>query len=669
MSKEHLEALLTSLDEDVRLDGLRQLAAGEPASSLELLFAAFGDPSWRVRKAATDLFLALPVSRQLVGRLIELLHAGENAGLRNAAVDMLVRMGGDAVPMLLEQANCFDHDVRKFIIDILGEIGDLRAIPVLLAALVDDDGNVRAAAAENLGKLRAAEAVPALLDAMQCPDILLRFAILDALGRIGITIPLAKLLPFRDEKLLRKALVECLGRVGDVEAAGELLAGLTDPMRNVRDASLLGLVAIAERYPEEIRTFLASRDFSATAEIILTYLDDGSDRDKRLAAIRVLGWLAEPRAVKPLLALLPDEELQQDLLFALIHIGTVHPRALLDVWSQATDLERAYLAWVYGESGCVAATSLLAAVLGGTDARLTQMAAHALGRIGGVAELPPLVASLQHADADVRDAAIQALGALGQRFPTELLAALEPIFNDAEPMRRSAAITVLGRLTDQAVIAHRLAMALKDPASEVRRAALRALNCVAATDHWLAIQLALTDEDAEVRRLAAEVLGACGSPDAVDSLRLTLGDEDLWVRVAALRSLGRLGGAAESQTIAGMLGDPVGLVCISALETLTELLGAEACPQLFAACAHADDDVVHAALNLLERHGHDGWLQNHIRELVDHPAPAVRGYGLRLLAEQNSAAVRPILEERLAVEQDETLLRQLRDLLDGLTKS
>ena len=88
------------------------------------------------------------------------------AGLRNAAVDMLVRMGSEAVPSLLTHADSTDHDVRKFIVDILGEIGDRRAIPVLLSALADADGNVRAAAAENLGKLQAVEAVPALLDAI-----------------------------------------------------------------------------------------------------------------------------------------------------------------------------------------------------------------------------------------------------------------------------------------------------------------------------------------------------------------------------------------------------------------------------------------------------------------------------------------------------------------------
>jgi HEAT repeat protein len=440
-------------------------------------------------------------------------------------------------------------------------------------------------------------------------------------------------------------------------------------MRNVRDASLFGLVSLAERYPEEIRKFLSSRDFSATAEIILSYLDDQHDNGKRLAAVRVIGWLAEPRAVKPLLARLPDEALQHDVLFALVNIGSAHPQVLIDAWSQVSCLEQAYLAWVYGEIACVAATPLLAVALGGEDKRLTQMAAHTLGRIGGAAELPPLAACLHHADADVRDAAVQALGGLGQRYPAELLIALESSFTDAEPLQRSAAITILGRLADQSMVAQRLAMALKDPAIEVRRAALRALNGAAASDHWLAIQLALADEDAEVRRIAAEVLGACGNPEALDSLRLALRDEDLWVRVAAVRSLGQLGGECESAAIAVALEDAVGLVSITALETLAELLGERVCPQLLAACTHRDDDVVNAALTLLARHCQHDWLQNQAGHLLSHPAVAVRSHGAYLLMERLGEKARPLMEQRLTVEPDETVRQQLRDLLAALNNS
>jgi len=84
---------LNSPDEEVRLQGLRDLASCDAIEGLDLIFKAFGDESWRVRKESIELYLKLPVSRELIGEIIELLHAEENAGLRNAAVEILTRLG------------------------------------------------------------------------------------------------------------------------------------------------------------------------------------------------------------------------------------------------------------------------------------------------------------------------------------------------------------------------------------------------------------------------------------------------------------------------------------------------------------------------------------------------------------------------------------------------
>ncbi len=102
-SRETLAALLDSADEEQRLTGIRNIGSADAVQFLDLVFQGFGDSSWRVRKEAADLFLGLPVSRGLVGEIVELLHAEENAGLRNTAVDILVRLGRVAVPMLVDQ--------------------------------------------------------------------------------------------------------------------------------------------------------------------------------------------------------------------------------------------------------------------------------------------------------------------------------------------------------------------------------------------------------------------------------------------------------------------------------------------------------------------------------------------------------------------------------------
>ncbi|MDH3455032.1 MAG: HEAT repeat domain-containing protein, partial [Desulfuromonadales bacterium] len=52
---------LNSPDEEVRLQGLRDLGAGDALAGLDLIFKAFGDSSWRVRKESISLFLRMPI--------------------------------------------------------------------------------------------------------------------------------------------------------------------------------------------------------------------------------------------------------------------------------------------------------------------------------------------------------------------------------------------------------------------------------------------------------------------------------------------------------------------------------------------------------------------------------------------------------------------------------
>ena len=656
---------LNSPEEETRLRGLRDLAACGSVDGLDLIFKAFGDASWRVRKDSIELFLKMPVSRELTGEIIELLHAEENAGLRNAAVEILARMGRDAVPMLLDQAGCADHDVRKFIVDILGDIGAPEAVPTLVRALEDDDSNVRAAAAENLGKLKSAQAVPALLKAMQQPDLLLQFTILETLSRIAAPVPLAELLPYKNEKLLRKALIDCLGKAGDASAIDELVAALTDSMRNVREAAILALVEIAARHPDQLRQGLAGCEKGPAAAAVCAYLDDGFDMTLRRAAVRVLGWLGVAESVTPLLHLLEEEALQQAVMAALVALGRATPQALLTAWPEVSGNRRACLAYALGEAGCRAGLPLLRQGLHDNDPQIVCMSAHALGRTGDAGILPDLVACLQSDAPEVRDAASQALIALGRRAPGETFAALRPLLAHNDPGQKMFAVMVLRELDHPGVL-EALSLAFKDPDAEVRRAAVKVFERCDVGEHLSTLFLTLTDEDAEVRRIVVEILANCRDEEALDGLQLALQDEDIWVRSSAVRGLGRVGGARSRALVEKALADPVGLVSIAALETLASLAGAAATPQMIAALDHDDEDVVTAAMNLLSRTGSTDWVAAHAERLLDHPFWMVRAQIARSAVAALGAGAGPLLEKRLAVETEALVRQQLSDLLDEL---
>ena len=662
---EQISNALNSPDEEARLQGLRDLAAREQDEGLDLIFKAFGDESWRVRKQAIDLFLSMPVSREMVNEVIELLHAEENAGLRNAAVEILTRMGRCTVPMLIEHARCPDHDVRKFIIDVLGDIAAPEAVPVLTVGLEDTDSNVRAAAAENLGKLRSREAVPALLKAMKLPDLLLQFTILDALSRIAEPLPLAELLSYKDEKLLRKALIDCLGKAGDASAVPELVKALTDPMRNVRESACLAMVEIYNRHPAEIRKALAECEKGPVAATIYGYLDDEFNDTLRRASIKILGWLAAEDAVEQLLRLLDFETLQQTALDALVDIGRAHPQALLDTWTGVSGTRRAYLAYIFGESECAAALPLLSEALQDEDIQVVRMAVHALGSIGAVDTLPGMVDCLQSADSEVRTAATQALTSLGEKFPDDTFSVLQPLLNHADAVQRELAVVVLREL-DHPDVLNALALALKDSAAEVRRAAVKVFERHDVAEHISTLLLALTDEDAEVRMTVVDVLANCNDESVLDGLQLAMQDEDIWVRSAAVRGLGKIAGERSRSLVEQALSDPVGLVCIAALETLANMSGAAAVPQMISALGHNDEEVVTAAINLLTSHGADDWVRTHAEKLINHSFWVVRAQIVRSAAEALGVEARPLLERRLDIETEEVVRQQLVDTLAGL---
>ena len=662
---EQITNALNSPDEETRLQGLRDLAATEHDGSLDLIFTAFGDESWRVRKQAIDLFLSMPVSREMTSDVIELLHAEENAGLRNAAVEILSRMGRCTVPMLIEHARCPDHDVRKFIIDVLGDIAAPEAVPILTLGLEDTDSNVRAAAAENLGKLRSTEAVPDLLKAMQLPDLLLQFTILDALSRIAAPVPLIELLPYKDEKLLRKALIDCLGKAGDASAVAELVEALTDPMRNVRESAILAVVNIYNRHPAELRKALAECEKGPVAATVNDYLDDEFNDTLRRASIKILGWLAVDDAVEQLLSLLEFETLQQTALDALVDIGRANPQGLLGSWTGVSGTRRAYLAYVLGESECAEALPLLTDALQDEDIQVVRMAVHALGKIGVAETLPGLVACLQNADSEVRTTATQALTALGEKFPDETFSVLQPLLHHADAVQRELAVAVLREL-DIPDVLNALALALKDSAAEVRRAAVKVFERHDVAEHISTLLLALTDEDAEVRMTVVDVLANCNDESVLDGLQLAMQDEDIWVRSAAVRGLGKIAGERSRSLVEQALSDPVGLVCITALETLASMSGSSAVPQMIAALDHNDEEVVTAAINLLTSHGSGDWVHAHAEKLINHRVWVVRAQIVRSAAQALGVEARPLLERRLDIETEEVVRQQLVDTLAGL---
>jgi len=650
-----LKKKLESNREEERVQAVRELAGFGSDVAIALLYQAMGDSSWRVRKEAADAFLSFPRSGELAGDIVELLHSQDNAGLRNTAVNILIHLGVQSLPVLLDEVNCIDHDVRKFVLDILGDIGDSSSSTAMIVAMSDTDRNVQAAAAENLGKIGAADAVPALLDAMVDADLLMQFTILESLGKIGKPIPIEKILPYNDNPLLRKALFECIGRANVEEGIPLLVQGLSDKMGNVSEAAVLSLAALCFNQRKSVADTLLANSEAAQALVGLTH---SSNIAVVRAAIKLLPFTGDASSADRLLAIIENEEVRQESASALVLMGRSAVYSMFSQWATANDRTRLYLSYLAGETGCVEAVPMLLSELSSDDVSLRMSCAQALGRLNEIAAVPFLVDMLQSSVPELRGTAQDALAALIHAYPEKIIEVLSPLVEDDDSAIRAAVISVLGRI-DYKKIAHLVTLALKDESASVRRAAISALGSNPAKEHLDVLMLALTDEDAEVRRGGAEAIGMIKNPQAVDALALALFDEDIWVRASVIRSLGKIRVKRSVLLIKEALGDPIGLVCIAALEALAEIDPEEAFPLLVASLYHEDEEVVIAALQQLVGSGRRDWLASMSDVLINHQHWEVRLNYARALESLGEHGFRKALEDRLVVEGEEMVRQQL----------
>jgi HEAT repeat protein len=654
---------LLSSDEETRRLAVVGLAGYSVAETKNHLFAALGDTSWRVRKEAVDALLTTPVSVDIVEDIIHLLASHENAGLRNSAVEALERLGKLALPILFRHVEDADHDVRKFIIDILGSIGNSQAIPQLLKALDDPEPNVSAAAAENLGKIGDAQAIPHLLQALGKPDIWFRYTILDALSKIGKPVPLKAITQLAGENLLKKAVFDCLGVIGDVESVTFLLDGLKDRVRNARESAAVSLMKVRERLSERDREQLVDaklKGFSGApfVEGLISSLDT-SDRNLQESLVKLLGIIGDERAIERLLHGCSDDRLRGYSLQAFRSMGESAAVALIGFYPRANDEERCFIAYLCGELRYQGCASILNEGMRSINPVLRRLSVIAAGKTGMPGQLCEITSLLDDTDSKVRDGAIEALSRLAGADGETVFKVAGRLASSEIPEKRHYAAILFSALAD----ADKLSLLIKDEDAMVRKTAVNALAALKKETCVGHLIMALVDENADVRIAAAGALGEIGGKVVLGPLLLMLKDEDPWVKCAALKSLGKLKHSSARQSIVDLMDSAQdGFLIISALESLDEIDGEG---EEFAkkALQNPDEEVVKAAIQILSRH-EDGWIGEYLDSLLTHPHWDVRRNFIRVMVENWGERAVPHLKTALGSESDDLVKEQILNFMD-----
>lgn len=107
------------------------------AEIIERLRAGLGDEDWRVRKeAVTSSARLVELGDALFELLIEGIVQRENVGLRNSSIEALARLGRRSLEPLLGAMEKVPAQAQKFLVEALGELGELAAVPALIGAVV-----------------------------------------------------------------------------------------------------------------------------------------------------------------------------------------------------------------------------------------------------------------------------------------------------------------------------------------------------------------------------------------------------------------------------------------------------------------------------------------------------------------------------------------------------
>ena len=517
MSAAEIQLALQSQDVEVRRDAV--VAAGEvrdPALA-QLMLRALGDADWRVREEAIRVVCDIAIEFDLLRPLIDGLCQGANVGLRNAARDVLRRLGGAAARTLVSALTEVEPNDRKFIVEALSCGGTDEAIDTLIESVHGDDPVIAVAAMDALAQLGGEKVEAALRQKLKALDTFERAAALDALEHLSARVDYDELEPLLADRLLRRVALDALGRSGDVRAVPHLLDALGDRSVHVTSRALLGLYRLQAKNAEARRLLVKELADHALAVGKLKTLVSEEDHSVALAAATLLARARDRESLHLVVELVARDIAPNQLASA------------FDEWGeQALD---EVLALARRESSWRAPALELACELG-----------------DGANGAPALMARL-------RDA-------------------LRSFANESDPAVSAAVLRGLGRFGDGQDAAALLART-QDLDVDVAVAAGNALRDLAFREP-AAVRSALAHATpAGPAGLAvAELLVDLGARDALDRLRQALLSDESSTRVYAIAGLARLGGTAAAELVALALRDGSAEVQVAAVEALSVMRGA-----------------------------------------------------------------------------------------------
>ncbi len=643
---------------ETRRQAVEAIRGKKDGAYIPLVLQALCDVSWRVRKTALEILFDEYQLDEYIQGLIQLLYIDDNAGARNSAIEALIKLGRKATPFLLEAFNTPNKDVRKFIIDVLGEQMDARSLPLMLEAIKDEDENVRATAVEHLGKAGEISVVDALIAILDSGDLWTAYPAASALGRIGNKKAIPHLLSALSRKPLREPVLKALGKFSDPTTLGHIIPLLEDASKNIQEHALR---TIEKFYHHGVAPeFITGKIKEILGDRALGLLINhawSNKREVRISAILLLGLMKDEAAYGPLLDISHEEEFAEDVQKALVFIGTGNPESLLKLFDTDNSHQRRFICEVAGKIASPVYYDVLDGMLSDEDGHVRSIAAIGISRLNNPRVLDKLRKLLADQYEDVQEAAVTALTNLAEHLKTDELISM--LKSQNQSIRKNAAL-LLGNMHAEESVAD-LGFALKDESIKVRKAVVKALAGVGSEEAVRYLGYALTDENPDIRISAALSLGTIGGEGMLESLAILTSDPDDSVRVAAAKSLGMLANKEAVNILIRLLDDRSGFVVTTAMKALGLIGGSEARGALLGMLSSVDTEVRRTAITALSSFQD---VADSLIPFLKDPDWASRIAAVRVLAGVLTGPVRAELENLLDTEEDQTVIKAVEEVLN-----
>ncbi|QXE91034.1 HEAT repeat domain-containing protein [Geomonas subterranea] len=514
--------------------------------SLPELLLLVGDAERGRKSEALDTIIGRGV-QQIYPSLEAAVRDNDNADLRNGAMEVLVKLGGEAVPRLNGLLFDGDEEIRNFSAVMLGDIGSREAVEPLIRALADPDSNVSHSAAEALGKIGDRSALVPLLELLK-GDFWLQYPAICAIGELRDYRAVPHLLPLLDNELLRGAVVEALGKAGDHRALYALAGILPFVEQDLARSVAVSMAAISQSLNDEmsyknrieavgqqerLRQLISGRG----VERLKSMLQEPGEPESSQAAAMLLGWMGELSAMDGFFQLLGDERNYQVVESAVLALGICAEGKLLGALDHDSAAVRLVALRALRWLGVPCQAAELARLLAQDDEAVQLEVLETLQSFPDESLLPQMKAMLVRGSDALAQQAAQALGRHRLGPVLELFGELAQA-PDAGARRRAAML--LGCLKHGGGIEN-LRLLCMDDDPEVRAELVRSIGKQQVSQAVPLLCRALCDTEEPVREAAVIAAAELGEPMLLDELLALLGSGREDLDYCVIRAVGDMG--------------------------------------------------------------------------------------------------------------------------------